>query len=164
MQHAFKSFGKWCSFPQEFEATREKITQDTNYYLQLTQRKEKHTKKRKNIANFYVTRNIILQSASCFQHFLLSNINPVSQSTQLTLSRNFPFSVLNTTMGGYIFLRKHSYCTFLCFHEIFLTYKLHGIWRFIFKKTLDKIKDALSVMIWPNCCLLRSHTQFKGRW
>merc|ERR1719362_2496052 len=25
-----------------------KITQDTNYYLQLTQRKEKHTKKRKN--------------------------------------------------------------------------------------------------------------------
>ena len=108
MQHAFKSFGKWCSFPQEFEATREKITQDTNYYLQLTQRKEKHTKKRKNIANFYVTRNIILQSASCFQHFLLSNINPVSQSTQLTISRNFPFSVLNTTMGGYIFLRKHS--------------------------------------------------------
>lgn len=64
LQHAFKSFGKWCSFPQEFEATREKITQDTNYYLQLTQRKEKHTKKRKNIANFYVTRNIILQSAS----------------------------------------------------------------------------------------------------
>merc|ERR1740116_570904 len=57
-----------------------KITQDTNYYLQLTQRKEKHTKKRKNIANFYVTRNIILQSASCFQHFLLSNINPVSRS------------------------------------------------------------------------------------
>merc|ERR1712051_1147230 len=57
-----------------------KITQDTNYYLQLTQRKEKHTKKRNNIANFYVTRNIILQSASCFQHFLLSNINPVSQS------------------------------------------------------------------------------------
>merc|ERR1739844_848673 len=47
LQHAFKSFGKWCSFPQEFEATREKITQDTNYYLQLTQRKEKHTKKRK---------------------------------------------------------------------------------------------------------------------
>merc|ERR1719454_757549 len=63
---------------KEFEATREKITQDTNYYLQLTQRKEKHTKKRNNIANFYVTRNIILQSASCFQHFLLSNINPVS--------------------------------------------------------------------------------------
>merc|ERR1739842_180999 len=24
LQHAFKSFGKWCSFPQEFEATREK--------------------------------------------------------------------------------------------------------------------------------------------
>merc|ERR1712051_1032441 len=47
LQHAFKSLGKWCSFPQEFEATREKITQDTNYYLQLTQRKEKHTKKRK---------------------------------------------------------------------------------------------------------------------
>jgi len=31
-------------------------------------------KKNNNIANFYVTRNIILQSASCFQHFLLSNI------------------------------------------------------------------------------------------
>merc|ERR1711936_699003 len=79
LQHAFKSFGKWCSFPQEFEATREKITQDTNYYLQLTQRKEKHTKKRNNIANFYVTRNIILQSASCFQHFLLSKKKPFSQ-------------------------------------------------------------------------------------
>merc|ERR1712051_522599 len=24
LQHAFKSFGKWRSFPQEFEATREK--------------------------------------------------------------------------------------------------------------------------------------------
>merc|ERR1712083_1059980 len=65
LQHAFNSFGKWCSFPQEFEA-REKITQDKNY-LQLTQRKEAY--ETKNIANFYVTRNIILQSASCFQHF-----------------------------------------------------------------------------------------------
>merc|ERR1712150_89118 len=65
LQHAFNSFGKWCSFPQEFEA-REKITQDTNY-PQLTQRKEAY--ETKNIANFYVTRNIILQSASCFQHF-----------------------------------------------------------------------------------------------
>merc|ERR1711956_105376 len=66
LQHAFNSFGKWCSFPQEFEA-REKITQDTNY-LYNSHREKKHTKT-KNIANFYVTRNIILQSASCFQHF-----------------------------------------------------------------------------------------------
>ena len=96
LQHAFNSFGKWCSFPQEFEA-REKITQDTNYSTTHTEERSIRNEK-KNIANFYVTRNIILQSASCFQHFLLSNINPVSQSTQLTLSRN-----CFTTMGGYYF-------------------------------------------------------------
>ena len=69
--------------------------------------------------------------------------------------------------GWLLFLREHSYfhtALFLFFHEIFHTFKLHGIWRFTFKKTLDKNKDALSVMIWPNCGLLRSHTQFKGRW
>merc|ERR1712008_581444 len=59
-------FWKVVLLPSRIEA-REKITQDTNY-LHNSHRGKKHTKT-KNIANFYVTRNIILQSASCFQHF-----------------------------------------------------------------------------------------------
>merc|ERR1711956_118968 len=39
LQHAFNSFGKWCSFPQEFEA-REKNNSGHKLSLQLTQRKE----------------------------------------------------------------------------------------------------------------------------
>merc|ERR1712008_460934 len=46
LQYAFNSFGKWCSFPQEFEA-REKITQDTNY-LYNSHRGKKHTKNEKH--------------------------------------------------------------------------------------------------------------------
>merc|ERR1712204_32719 len=44
LQHAFNSFGKWCSFPQELEA-REKITQDTNYLTTHTE--ERSIRKRK---------------------------------------------------------------------------------------------------------------------
>jgi len=70
LQHSFNSFGKWCSFPQELFNVKKRAMQDTlktEKPLLLSNR----GKKQKNlyIANFYVTRNIILQSASCFQHF-----------------------------------------------------------------------------------------------
>merc|ERR1712193_438128 len=66
-------FGKWCSFPQELSDVKKKnpmpdVTPsigENEKPLLLTNRK----KILLYIANFYVTRNIILQSASCFQHF-----------------------------------------------------------------------------------------------
>lgn len=54
-----------------------------------------------------------------------------------SLSRNFPFSVsqqwvATISEGAVLF----SHCAFLRFQEIFHTFKLHGIWRFIFKNNI----------------------------
>merc|ERR1711983_736801 len=53
LQHASDdSFGKRCSFPQELL-----VKNNSGHKLQLQRKEDKFT----NIANFYVTRNIILQ-------------------------------------------------------------------------------------------------------
>lgn len=66
MKHAFNSFGKWCSFPQELFnvknrtaghselAVKKSMPDDekTNFKFYLTEEKRRNL----HIANFYVTR------------------------------------------------------------------------------------------------------------
>merc|ERR1711944_143652 len=69
LQHSFNSFGKWCSFPQELFNVKKRAMQDTMLMISsekpLLLSNRGKIKKNLYIANFYVTRNIILQSASC---------------------------------------------------------------------------------------------------
>merc|ERR1719189_3166978 len=74
LQHAFNSFGKWCSFPQEFEA-REK--NNSGHKLSTTHTEERSIRNEKHrqllcYSYYYFTK------CQLFSTFLLSNINPVS--------------------------------------------------------------------------------------
>ena len=89
---SLNSSGKWCSFPKELSLWTIKP------WLTLF-RKLLYWRTRRSYRHSIISTLTILQSASCFQHFLLSIYNPVSQLNIITLFYSYPLCVLGSLVS-----------------------------------------------------------------